>query len=288
MENSGNNISVAAVVVTYNRLDYLKDCIAALRQQTYPNVDIVVVNNGSTDGTSEWLSGERGLIVINQDNCGGAGGFFSGMKYMFEHGYDALWMMDDDGLPDAHQLEQLVLKAGKHNVDYANALVLNRDNHRQMCIGREYNPEDYNGVEFIPDIVLSFNGTFVKRHVIEKIGMVKKEMFIWGDEREYTTRVRHAGFKTGTIPSAIHYHPAFKGDLRNMIPFCGKWKVGFKPAPRDKIFFRNLGYIDGKYGKKNFVKYIIYYVARLQFAKLPYLVKYMRMGMRDDFTTKLL
>ncbi len=280
-------IKVAAVVVTYNRLGYLKDCIAALRQQTYKNVDVVIVNNGSTDGTTEWLSKEPNLIVINQENCGGAGGFYSGMKYMFEHDYDALWMMDDDGLPDKEQLAQLVVMSDKYQVDYANALVLNRDNHYLKCAGGEYNPNDYKSVEFIPNAVLPFNGTFVKRQVIEKVGLIKKEMFIWGDEREYTARVKHAGFKMGTIPSAIHYHPAFKGDLRNMIPLCNKWKVGFKPSPRDKIFFRNLGYIDYKYGTKHFVKYLIYYLARLQFTKIPYLIKYMKMGRNNDFSTIL-
>ena len=122
----------------------------------------------------------------------------------------------------------------------------------------------------------------------QEIGFIKKEMFIWGDEREYTARVKHAGFKMGTITSAIHYHPAFKGDLRNMIPLCNKWKVAFKPSPRDKIFFRNLGYIDYKYGTKHFLKYLIYYITHLQFIRIPYLIKYIRMGRNDDFTTKLL
>lgn len=282
------NIKVAAVVVTYNRLEFLKDCVDALKHQTYKNMDIVIVNNGSTDGTSEWLSTNTNIVVINQENCGGAGGFFSGMKYMFEHDYEALWMMDDDGLPAKNQLEQLIAISDKYHVDYANALVLNRDNKHLMCSGGEYNPKDYENIEFIPNVVLPFNGTFIKRHVIEKIGFIKKEMFIWGDEREYTARVKHAGFKIGTITSAIHYHPAFKGDLRNMIPLCNKWKVAFKPSPRDKIFFRNLGYIDYKYGTKHFLKYLIYYITHLQFIRIPYLIKYIRMGRNDDFTTKLL
>ena len=47
---------VATVVVTYNRLSYLKNLIESLRQQTYTDNHIIVINNSSTDGTAEWLA----------------------------------------------------------------------------------------------------------------------------------------------------------------------------------------------------------------------------------------
>lgn len=282
------NIKIAAIVVTYNRLGYLKECVAALRKQTYKNMDIVVVNNGSIDGTKEWLDGEKKLIRIDQENCGGAGGFYAGMKYGYDNGYDAVWMMDDDGLPDLNQLWELVRISYKHELDYANALLLNKDNPRQLCAGGEYNIEEYKRVEYLPGFVLPFNGTLIKRRVIEKVGFIKKEMFIWGDEREYTARVRANGFRIGTVVSAIHYHPLFKGDTRSVIPFCNKWKIVFKPSPCDKVFYRNLGYIDHIYGTKYFFKYLIYHVIRFRFIKLPYIIKYMRMGWNDDFKEKLI
>ena len=254
------NLKVAAVVVTYNRLEYLKDCVKGLRSQTYKNMNIVIVNNGSTDGTKEWLGAEKDLIIINQENSGGAGGFYIGMKYMYENNYDALWMMDDDGIPSSNQLEELVRVSLKYKIDYANALVVNRDDHNTLSTGNYYNPNEYSKTEYLPNFVLPFNGTLVKRHVIREIGLIKKEMFIWGDEREYTARVKANGFKMGTVVSAIHYHPIFKGDSRNVVPFCKKWKVTFKPSPLDKIFYRNLGYIDHTYGSRTYLKYIAYYL----------------------------
>ena len=70
--------TVAAVVVTYNRLNDLKLCIDSLNQQTRPLDAIIVINNGSTDGTSGWLAEQNGLTVITQSNLGGAGGFLAG------------------------------------------------------------------------------------------------------------------------------------------------------------------------------------------------------------------
>lgn len=50
---------VAIIVVTYNRLNLLRDCIASLRSQTYQDSSIIVINNGSTDDTSQWLSAQK-------------------------------------------------------------------------------------------------------------------------------------------------------------------------------------------------------------------------------------
>lgn len=99
---------VGIVVVTYNRLSLLKECIDALRHQTYKNFRIVIVNNGSTDGTCEWLSLQNDLIVISQENSGGAGGFYTGLKYVAEHAYDYCWFMDDDVICNVDALQELL------------------------------------------------------------------------------------------------------------------------------------------------------------------------------------
>ena len=65
-------MQVTAVIVTYNRLELLKECIAAVKAQTYKPSFILVVNNDSTDGTTEWLNQQSDLIVIHQPNKGGA------------------------------------------------------------------------------------------------------------------------------------------------------------------------------------------------------------------------
>ena len=47
---------VLNVIVTYNRLKDLKVCVENVKGQTYKDLDILVVNNGSTDGTTEYLA----------------------------------------------------------------------------------------------------------------------------------------------------------------------------------------------------------------------------------------
>lgn len=61
---------IIACVVTYNRLELLKQVIDGLRNQTRKIDEIVVINNGSTDGTGEWLQDQNDITTINQDNLG--------------------------------------------------------------------------------------------------------------------------------------------------------------------------------------------------------------------------
>ena len=89
-------VKVTAVVVTYNRVNLLQRVVKALESQTIELYKIFVVNNGSTDGTKEWLDSQTNLTVIHQDNVGGSGGFYRGIKEASKEETDWIWCMDDD------------------------------------------------------------------------------------------------------------------------------------------------------------------------------------------------
>nr|MCR5545643.1 glycosyltransferase [Lachnospiraceae bacterium] len=82
-------MEITAVVVTYNRLELLKENIEALRHQSVPDLSILVVNNASTDGTKEYLdevaNNQIGVLHL-EENMGGAGGFYYGMKKAYKEG----------------------------------------------------------------------------------------------------------------------------------------------------------------------------------------------------------
>ena len=69
---------IVAVVVTYNRKDMLKECITALLNQTYHDLDIMVIDNCSTDGTINLvknINDSRVIYINTGENIGGDGGF---------------------------------------------------------------------------------------------------------------------------------------------------------------------------------------------------------------------
>jgi rhamnopyranosyl-N-acetylglucosaminyl-diphospho-decaprenol beta-1,3/1,4-galactofuranosyltransferase len=197
-------------------------------------------------------------------------------------------MMDDDGIPDSKQLEYLVRDSIKYDIDFASALVINKDNHSITVKNAAYNKEVYDKKEIIWNLSFAFNGTFIWRGVIEKVGFIKREMFIWGDESEYLFRVKSHHLTIGTITKAIHFHPAFKVTEFSIIPYIPYGHVRFKPKPKDKIYFRNLGYIDSRYRKGHLLKYLLYYAIRLKFKELKYFLRYYRMGFNNNFSINLL
>ena len=195
------NESVAAVVVTYNRINLLKECLDAIKSQSRKLDRIVVINNGSTDGTKEWLNEQKELTVFHQQNLGGAGGFQRGIKEAFTMGYDWIWVMDDDGIPHESCLNNLLAAAKKKDAWYASPNLIDFDgiSHFDKLFKNSVE-EDIN---FIGG---PFNAVLFKKELIKEIGFPNPSFFIWGDEYEYTDRIIEKGLSVITVKNALHRH----------------------------------------------------------------------------------
>lgn len=189
---------VGIVVVTYNRYELLKEVIDALRQQTYQDFQIIVVNNGSTDGTSNWLSLQEDIITITQRNVGGAGGFYTGMKFVAENGYELCWIMDDDVICKDNSLEELLEGykiVGEAGFLCSKVIGLDGTPMNVPYIDERHTADTYpNYYQFIEDQILKVKrATFVSvifsSEIIRKVGLPIKEFFIWGDDSEFTLRI---------------------------------------------------------------------------------------------------
>ena len=105
-------MKIAAVVVTFNRKEYLVKNIEALLAQVNAPMDILIIDNASTDGTEETIRHymDAGQILYENtgENLGGAGGFNFGIRRAYEAGYDAIWIMDDDTYPHPDALEKFL------------------------------------------------------------------------------------------------------------------------------------------------------------------------------------
>ena len=185
-------MKITAVVVTYNRLELLKENIEALSRQTVSGLKILVVDNHSTDGTKEYLENNTydDLKVLSlPENLGGAGGFFYGIKKAYEDGADAVWIMDDDTIPNSNALEEL-LRGGKNlkeNYGFLASGVRWVDNAPCVMnmvhkIGKSQ--ETYDRID-----TATFVSLLIPRETISKIGLPVKEYFIWGDDKEFTLRI---------------------------------------------------------------------------------------------------
>lgn len=104
---------ISALVLTYNRKEVLLRCLNAIFAQVEPPDEVVILDNGSTDGTCEYLR-ESGLledvrIVLYRfpENKGPAGGVDGLFRLGKERGSEWLWFLDDDVIADSDTLKEL-------------------------------------------------------------------------------------------------------------------------------------------------------------------------------------
>lgn len=196
-------VSVAGVVVTFNRLEKLKTVIASIEAQTHPVETLFIIDNASTDGTAEFLAGLETTvpheIVTMSTNSGGAGGFSEGMRRGYASGADHVWIMDDDCYPKPDALASLV--AGFDDavaelggdVPFACSVVEFTDG--SICeMNNPVTTWDWGrllvkGQRNVMVTACSFVSVLIPRWAIAEYGLPYAEYFIWFDDREYTLRL---------------------------------------------------------------------------------------------------
>jgi rhamnopyranosyl-N-acetylglucosaminyl-diphospho-decaprenol beta-1,3/1,4-galactofuranosyltransferase len=248
-----------AIVVTYNRISLLSECITALRNQTRKLDAILVVNNGSTDGTEQWLKGQADLVYITQKNSGSGGGFSTGINWAYINGYSWIWCMDDDGYPKEDAIEMLLKHETPERSLMNCAVICKEDKKTFVWKTGEYKSIDEVETKLIKNIGHPFNGTLIHRSIVEKVGTPRSSFFLWGDETEYYYRIiRKNRIPVYTVTKSVHYHPASAFSYKKDWDFNSSWKMYY--------YVRNRFHVHkAKYSNK-FIAWFNYFSFILAFA----------------------
>jgi rhamnopyranosyl-N-acetylglucosaminyl-diphospho-decaprenol beta-1,3/1,4-galactofuranosyltransferase len=214
---------VLAVVVTHDRRALLSRCLDGLAAQARPADGVLVVDNGSTDGTREMLDA-RGVAHADQENLGSAGGWHRGIEEALAGGYDAVWLMDDDGWPEARALEAL-LQAWRPGVACLSSIVLREDDAQRFVfrfprldrdglpalVGAGVRVGTLRELEVLASegtypFVHFFNGALVSLEAVRRIGNIDREYHLFGEEVDFFFRLRAVG-EVRSVLAARHRHP---------------------------------------------------------------------------------
>ncbi|MCJ7633022.1 glycosyltransferase family 2 protein [Candidatus Bathyarchaeota archaeon] len=243
---------VFIVVLNWNAwLDTL-ECLESLQEIDYPNYEIIIVDNGSTDKSVEQIknyilqvdkqsqtSRGRCTLITNDTNLGFAGGNNIGIKYSREklgfrreHGASVgyVLLLNNDTVVGKDFLKRLIW-AGKndkaigllgpkiyfHNdpnrIFFAGGRLnklLTRGTHKgygESELSRDItNKEsmrslDYEEVDYVTGCCL-----LIKGEVIEKIGLLPEEYFLYYEDVEWNLKAQKAGYKTVLVPEARIWH----------------------------------------------------------------------------------
>ena len=96
-----SELSIAVIIPAYNVAPYIEAAVRSVLNQPYPNIDIVCVNDGSTDGTLQILQRLRGenerMIILDQPNSGVSAARNSGIEYVLDNlSADYIMFLDGD------------------------------------------------------------------------------------------------------------------------------------------------------------------------------------------------
>lgn len=232
---------VICVIVTYNRLELLKECLAAVRRQTYPLHEIIIVDNCSTDGTPGYLrtltdDSLRLKILSLPENIGGAGGFSTGIKQAVKDGAEWVWVMDDDTIPYLSALDRMMNATSlSERIGFLCSKVLwtdgtpHRMNRPGVCIEKNGKSFNHYSAEDAPVFLCrhaSFVSLLINTEAIKAVGLPIKEFFIWADDIEYTVRLSSNGYDCFYVDNSVVLHktPSNYAPYADTAPVESAWK----------------------------------------------------------------
>jgi GT2 family glycosyltransferase len=199
---------IFACVLTYNRKETALTCLQALLEQTRPVDEIVVFDNGSTDGTKEFLEHKGFIARANftflrvEKNRGPAAGFAALFEYAYSGGCGWVWVMDDDVIPEPNALEELVSAYSANfstpeTVGFLTSLVRSPDGQPNNVPDADNRQDGFappRWAEFLGQGMArikfsTFCSILIPRSTIERFGFPSADFFYGGEDIDYTLRV---------------------------------------------------------------------------------------------------
>jgi GT2 family glycosyltransferase len=216
--NERNFPLISVVVLNWNGNGFVTDCLKSLQAQTYHPLEMIVVDNGSTDGSDERIANEFPdvKLIKNGKNLGFGGGNNVGIKAS-QGRY--IMILNNDTRLETRCIEEMK-KAIERDDTYgacASRILLAGDSHlldaAGICIypdglsigrGRLEDPDRYRIEEEV--FFASGCACLFRREMLEDIGLFDDDFFAYADEADLGWRAQLRGWKCVYNPNAVVYH----------------------------------------------------------------------------------
>lgn len=211
--------TVSVVVVNWNRRELLESCLRSLQTQTLQDFELVVVDNGSTDGSADWVAADwpRAKLIRNQDNRGFCEANNQGIQAGAAQ-YVALLNNDAEAEPGWLQALVDVIESDPGVGMVASKIVSYEDPTRIDKVGHLIYPDGQNrgrgsGVrdegqfEQVEDVAWPDGAAALyRREMLDEIGLFDEQFFAYADDADLGLRGRLAGWRCLYAPGAVVRH----------------------------------------------------------------------------------
>jgi len=220
------------VIAVWNQLEYTKRCLSSIERWTGRPHELVIVDNGSTDGTREFLRTVKGRVILNETNLGCAKAWNQGIR---ASSGAVVGILNNDIVMTPGWLEGLLA-------------FMEKTGHGMVCPAAREGKLDYDLDGYAKEFVAQCAGAarhgdvyapcmLIRRDVFDRIGLFD-EGFSYGgcEDIDFIWRMKEAGFSVGMTGSVLIHHfgmvtqDAVKSKetrahvIGNMEHFRSKWK----------------------------------------------------------------
>ena len=299
--------SLAIVIVNWNSYEVTRNCLDSLRSLNHPDYEVVLVDNGSEDGSGDRLKQEFPEITLlkNEQNLGFTGGNNRGINYALESDKALVMLLNNDTIvtPDFASILCDRLMAEEDLGAIQPKIMFNQERHIIWNGGTSFSKlgqipqtlgfrkEDQGQFDKAHDIPWVTGCCFlIKAAVVKQIGTLDDRFFIYYEDTDWSFRVAKADYRMLYEPSTLIYHEVGRSEDNresfgegNLSPFAHYITV------RNHIFFtrkhaRGFYVLTAwAYQLAKIFAYMLYFLLKRRFRKLNASWK----GFREGLSTKL-
>lgn len=266
---------VSIIIVNWNGLHHLKKCLPSLKKINYPNYEIILVDNGSTDESIDYIKSKFSEIKVvkNKKNLGFAGGNNSGLRLVLG---EYVLLLNNDTLVKKNFLTKLVTKIEQSDdTGIVQSKILSMDDNRKLdSVGAFFTNTGFlyhHG--YLQSDAQKFDKTkylytakgacmLIRKKLINKIGLFDDQFFAYFEETDFCHRAWLAGYKVVYAPESIIYHKI--GGTSNSMNNAFIQYHSFKN--RITSYLKNLGTLE-------LIKIIPLHIILCEIAALTFLIK---------------
>lgn len=261
-----NNPLVSIVTICWNRKDDILESLKGILQIEYNNLEIIVVDNNSDDGTIEAIEKHYPQVkLIKMFKNLGIEAYNIGFK---NASGKYIVILDDDSFPEKHAISRMIKKfESDKKLGIVAFDVRNYYNYDEVT--KDIVEENSNSVAESSNYFMAFNGAGagVRRKVFEKIGFYPEEFFLYWNEQDTAFRMLNLGYKIQFFSDIISYHkysPKNRNSLRAPFYYTRNayWLV-WKNCPKQFIIKKTLELIYMTYYYSLEQKTLVYFKAML-------------------------